>query len=72
MMCCQSHRLSSLPAVWLAGETNDPGIVALRNRQMKNFHLALMLSQVLDFSCLCFFLPMIFPAYDFSCLRAQT
>ncbi|KAL9228743.1 hypothetical protein vseg_004291 [Gypsophila vaccaria] len=27
------------------GETTDPDIVALRSRQMKNFHLALMISQ---------------------------
>lgn len=27
------------------GETNDPGVTALRARQMRNFHLALMLSQ---------------------------
>ncbi len=27
------------------GETNDPNILALRERQMKNFHLALMISQ---------------------------
>ncbi|CAL1390291.1 unnamed protein product [Linum trigynum] len=27
------------------GETDDPGVKALRSRQMKNFHLALMISQ---------------------------
>lgn len=32
-----------------AGETTDPKIQALRSRQMKNFHLALMTSQVILF-----------------------
>lgn len=30
----------------LTGETSDASIKALRSRQMKNFHLALMVSQV--------------------------
>ena len=32
--CCQT------------GETNDSNVLALRSRQMKNFHVALMISQV--------------------------
>jgi hypothetical protein len=31
---------------FLTGETDDASIRALRSRQMKNFHLALMISQV--------------------------
>lgn len=30
----------------MTGETNDASVKALRSRQMKNFHLALMISQV--------------------------
>lgn len=32
--------------ICLTGETDDASIRALRSRQMKNFHLALMISQV--------------------------
>jgi len=32
--------------ICLTGETDDASIRALRSRQMKNFHLALMMSQV--------------------------
>jgi pullulanase/glycogen debranching enzyme len=32
--------------VHLTGETNDLNVLALRSRQMKNFHVALMISQV--------------------------
>lgn len=34
-------------SVHMTGETNDKNINALRSRQMKNFHLALMISQVI-------------------------
>jgi pullulanase/glycogen debranching enzyme len=39
------------------GETNDLNVLALRSRQMKNFHVALMISQVsiIDHSTVGFF-----------------
>jgi pullulanase/glycogen debranching enzyme len=41
----------------LTGETNDLNVLALRSRQMKNFHVALMISQVniIDHSTVGFF-----------------
>lgn len=35
--------------IYMTGETEDTSIKALRTRQMKNFHLALMTSQVQHF-----------------------
>jgi hypothetical protein len=34
------------PLINLTGEVDDTNIKSLRSRQMKNFHLALMISQV--------------------------
>ena len=39
-------RFTILIFVDLIGETDDISIKSLRSRQMKNFHLALMISQV--------------------------
>lgn len=44
MESCISTVLSF--TVLLLGETEDPNIKALRTRQMKNFQVALMISQV--------------------------
>lgn len=43
-------------SIYWTGETDDNTIKALRSQQMKNFHLALMISQVMylkdNFMCL--------------------
>lgn len=45
-------RFSVLIFIDLIGETDDISIKSLRSRQMKNFHLALMTSQVNIFESL--------------------
>lgn len=44
-ICEYTSSLFACPLFW-TGETDDNSIIALRPRQMKNFHLALVVSQV--------------------------